>query len=122
MKLRFSDRIGKTKVRTEIFKEGLTSEMDNILWTLILDLIIETKSNSARTGHKHSKLTSFYRNIWIHFFKRPVDNLPMSYSQVNGDIAKTVLRDWYYNAKWYEKLNLLEFCSEDEDDRFHEVR
>ncbi|PTB96983.1 hypothetical protein C9994_05015 [Marivirga lumbricoides] len=121
MKLRFSDRIGKTKVRTDILKEGLTPEMENSLWTLIHDLVLEPKSNEPGYNKKYSDLTKFYRNLWIHFFKRPIDKMPRHYSQVDSYEAKTILRDHFYKAEWYEKLNLVEFCFEDEGKQLHEV-
>lgn len=121
MKLRFSDRIGKTKVETELLKEGLTPEMDNALWTLIHDLILEPKSNEPSYNEKHSELTKFYRDLWIHFFKRPIDNMPRHYSQVDSYEAKLILRKWYFKAEWYEKLNLVEFCFENEDKRLHDI-
>jgi len=121
MKLRFSDRIGKTKVRTDLLREGLSPEMDNALWTLIHDLILDSKSNDARYGEKHSDLTTFYRNLWIHFFKRPIDSMPRHYSQVDGYKAKSILREWFYKAEWYDRLNLVEFCFEDEDKRLQDI-
>lgn len=121
MKLRFSDRIGKTKVKTELLKEGLTPEMENALWTLIHDLILEAKTSETRYNERHSDLTKFYRDLWIHFFKRPIDNMPRHYSQVDGYEAKTILREWYYKADWFEKLNLVEFCFADEDRRLHDI-
>lgn len=121
MKLRFSDRIGKTKVKTDLLREGLSPEMDNALWTLIHDLILDSKSNDAKYGEKYSDLTEFYRNLWILFFKRPIDNMPRHYSQVDGFKAKSILRDWFFKADWYDKLNLVEFCFEDEDKRVQDI-
>ena len=121
MKLRFSDRIGKTKVRTEILKEGLTPEMENSLWTLIHDFVLEPKSNEARYGEKYSELTKFYRDLWIHFYKKPIDSMPRHYSQVDSYEARSILRDYFYKAEWYEKLNLVEFCFENEDKRLHDI-
>ncbi|WP_047450805.1 AbiJ-NTD4 domain-containing protein [Alistipes sp. ZOR0009] len=121
MKLRFSDRIGKTEIKTDLLREGLSPEMDNALWTLIHDFILDSKSNDPRYGEKYSALTTFYRNLWIHFFKRPIDNMPRHYSQVDGYEAKKILREWFYKAYWYDRLNLVEFCFEDEDKRFQDI-
>jgi hypothetical protein len=121
MKLRFSDRIGKTKVKTDLLKEGLSHEMENSLWTLIHDLILDPKSNEASYNEKYSELTKFYRDLWIHFFKKPIDTMPRHYSQVDSYDAKAILRDWFFKAEWYDKLNLVEFCFEKEDKRLHDI-
>ena len=121
MKLRFSDRIGITKVKTELLKEGLSQEIINSLWTLIHDLIIGSKSDEANYNERHSDLTKFYRDLWIHFFKRPIDTMPRNYSQVDGYEAKMILREWYFEADWFEKLNLVEFCFDDDDKRNQDI-
>lgn len=121
MKLRFSDRIGKTRVNTDILKERMTPELENSLWSMIHDLILEVRSNNAKFGEKHSELTKFYRRLWIYYFKRPIDNLPIIYSQVDEYKAKMILRDHYYDAEWYEKLNLIEFCFEDVGKEIYDI-
>jgi hypothetical protein len=124
MKLRFSDRIGLTKPKAELLKEGLSPEMVNTIWTLIHEMLLEAKSNEVvpYSGEKYSDLTKIFRKLWINFFKRPIDNLPTSYGQVNASAAKRTLRDWFFEqAQWHEQLNLLEFLFDDEDKKFQEI-
>ncbi len=119
MKLRFSDRIGKTEVKIELLKE-VPIEMANALWTLIFELI-DQKSINLTYGHTYSDLTLFYRKLWVYFLKKPIDEMPFRYGQVEAEYALKFLRAWYFNAEWYEKLNLLEFCFEDEEKELHEI-
>ncbi len=124
MKLRFSDRIGFTKPKTELIKEGLSPEMVNTIWTLIHEMLLEAKSNEVEhyRGEKYSDLTKLFRKLWINFFKRPIDNLPTNYNQVNEVAAKRNLREWFFEqAQWHEQLNLFEFLFEDEDKKLQEV-
>lgn len=117
--MRFSQRIGKRKVKTELEKEGLSSELRNSLWTLILELIIETKSNEKQY-QDHSELTKYFRDLWIHFFIWPIDNLPMSYGTVADYKATPVVRKWFFNSDWDLVLDFVEFSSEYHP-KFHEI-
>ena len=63
MNLIFSDRIGKTKVRTELLKDGLSPEMTNTIWTLIYDRLIGTKDNSVHVVG-YSDITRFFRFLY----------------------------------------------------------
>ena len=109
--MRFSQRIGKRKVKEELEKEGLSPELKNSLWTLILELIIESKSNEKQY-QDHSELTKYFRDLWIHFFKWPIDNLPMSYGTVADYNATPVVRKWFFDSDWDIVLDFIEFSSE----------
>ncbi|MBK8626590.1 MAG: hypothetical protein IPN86_13790, partial [Saprospiraceae bacterium] len=56
--------------------------------------------------------------MWIHFFKRPIDNLRISHGEVNYYEANQVVRDWYFNAEWYEILDFIEFCVNNDKNKF----
>ncbi len=109
--MRFSQRIGKRTIKTDLEKEGLSPEMLNSLWTLILELIIETKSNE-KPYQEHSELTKYFRDLWIHFLKYPIDNLPMSYGTVAEYDAIPIVRKWFYKSDWDLVLDFVEFSSE----------
>lgn len=110
--MRFSQRIGKREVKTELDKEGLSSELKNSLWTLVLELVINAKSNEKRYGEAQSDLFSYFKDLWIFFYKRPIDNLPYSYGTVEFREAISIVRDWYFKADWDLVLDFIEFTSE----------
>jgi hypothetical protein len=106
--MRFSQRIGKRDVITELEKEGISPELRNSLWTLIHELIIESKNNE---NEDYSELTKYFRELWIHFFRWPIDNLPMSYGIVAYNKAKPVVRKWFFESDWDLVLDFVEFSS-----------
>ena len=110
--MRFSQRIGKRKIKTELDKEGLSDELRNSLWTLILELIIEVRSNDKRYDQHHSDLSVYFRDLWIHFYKWPIDNLPWSYGSVNAVRATDRVREWFFKSDWDLVLDFVEFSSE----------
>lgn len=120
MALRFSDRIGKTKPKTELLKEGLSEEAANSLWSVIYDYV-SFKSNKRDYNKKYTELSDFYRLLWVVFFKRPVDTITYFKSgQVNRSQAISYVRGWYFDVEWYDKLNLVEFIFGDVDEEWRD--
>ena len=66
--MRFSERIGKRQIRTDLANDGLSSDLRNSLWTLIYELIIKARSNEKQHGVAYSDLSIYFRALWIHFF------------------------------------------------------
>ncbi|HTO15794.1 MAG TPA: hypothetical protein VLZ83_08480 [Edaphocola sp.] len=118
--MRFSQRIGKRETKVVLEKEGISPELLNSLWTLILETVIETKNDYADYGEKYSKRTSFYRSVWINFFKWPIDNLPLSYGEVAERQSQQVIRDWFFKKDWDLVLDFVEFCVNYDDNIFSE--
>lgn len=108
--MRFSERNGYRESKVELDKEELSIETRNSLWTLVLELIIELRSNQDLYG-RHSELSEYFRDLYIHFFKWPIDKMPKSYGQVDKYEAKKTLRDWYFNSDWDLVLDFIEFSA-----------
>ena len=114
--MRFSQRIGKRPIKTELEKEGISDELRNSLWTLIHELIITGLSQERQYdnfGRKeiHSPITKYFRDLWIQFFKKPIDNLPLYYNQVDIHDSTQIVRSWFYETEWDLVLDFIEFSS-----------
>lgn len=117
--MRFSQRIGKRKIKVELEKESLSPELKNLLWTLVLEVTIESKKEREEySGKKYSDKSKFFRSVWIHFFKRPIDNLDMAYGEVAYWEATNVIREWYFKADWDLALDFIEFCVNYDDNQY----
>lgn len=110
--MKFSERIGKSKVKTELEKAGISQELRNSLWTILLEMILQKRSNEKPYGTVHSELSIYYRALWIHFFKYPIDNLPWSYDTVDSGRARLIIREWFFNSSWDQVLDLIEFSAD----------
>lgn len=109
--MRFSQRIGKREIKAELEKEGLSRELKNSLWTIILESIIDNRSNDK--GYQdHSDLTIYFRELWIYFYKWPIDDLPMTYGTVADYEATPTVRKWFFKSDWDLVLDFIEFSSE----------
>lgn len=110
--MRFSERIGKREIKTTLEKEGISSDLKNSLWTLVLELIVNKKDNEIPYGGGHSDLSIYFRDVWIYFFKLPIDNLPWSYKVVDKTRATSKVRTWFFASEWDLLLDFIEFSSD----------
>ncbi|MDO3694641.1 hypothetical protein QVZ41_07255 [Wenyingzhuangia sp. chi5] len=114
--MKFSQRIGKSPMKTELEKEGLSNDLRNSLWTIVRELLIDNLSNELDydvygKAKKNTDLTIFFKDLWIHFFKYPIDNLPFYSSKVHKTNATNVVREWFFKADWFLIFDFIEFCS-----------
>lgn len=122
--MRFSQRIGKRNVKVELEKESLSPELKNSLWSLIIEIIISPKEeeNIRYGGEKWSPRSKFFRSVWMYFFKRPIDNLPIQYGSYYGQVAyaeaQFEIRNWYYDADWDFTLDFVEFCVNYDENKY----
>lgn len=110
--MKFSQRIGKQPITKTIERENITPELINSLWTLILEFIIDLRSNKKEFNELHSPLSTYFRSLWVFFFKWPIDNLPYSYGTVNSGAATSIVREWFFKAEWHQVYDFIEFSSE----------
>ncbi len=122
MKQNFSERIGLKQTKTALLKNGMTQELRNSLWTALFTTVIESLSNSKENNFRNvetfSKLASFYRCLWIDFFKFPIDNLPINDGIMYSDVASDYLRNWFFAAEWNEVYEFLEYIAEGQGQTF----
>lgn len=100
MSLKFSDRIGVTKVPNVLQVEGMSDALRNSLWNYLLNTIF---SGETKYHKEVSKI------ICERHFKLPVDTLPWDeYKQ------KTWLRSYFLSEsfQWYQVYNLIEFIAD----------
>jgi len=90
---RFSERIGIINHSAKIQLEGMSEELRNSLWNLLLRFY---------DGHIR-KLLLF---LTEHFFKKPIDEVP--YGEYD---CIEILKTSFFGISWYEVYELLEFIA-----------
>jgi hypothetical protein len=123
--MKFSQRIGLSPIKTELDKLGMSSELRNTLWNVVIETIIDFRSNERSYdvyGNRlpYSYLAQFYRELWIHFFKLPIDKLQINNGCVYGQAPTEYIRTWFFGASWEEVFDFIEFCSPYHDE-FQEI-
>lgn len=108
MNLRFSDRMGFTRPRTELYKKEITPGLANKLWSAIYYalgpnpvLMISAEESFA-----------IHHQLWMSYFKFSIDEIP-SYrdGHLNYKDLLAIEKESFFKAIWYEQLNYLEFIA-----------
>lgn len=98
----FSQRIGKTVVRSQPQIEGMDSELRNSIWNVLLSNMRFLASNSLMDTTPQAR--DFYVNLWQNFLKHPIHIIGHS---VPENFKK--LEQWYFKAEWYQVYDFMEF-------------
>lgn len=114
--MKFTQRLGISPIKTELEKTGMSSELRNSLWTVVVETILEFRSNEIGYDNygrqeSYSKLAEYFRGLWVHFFKLPIDNLSINYGCVYGNQPIKFVREWFFKAAWGEVFDFIEFSS-----------
>ncbi len=110
--MKFSQKIGKTFVRSALQVDSIDYALRNRIWNTILEL---KEATDEYDYHSESTFQQLCRIIWEDFFKNPMDRLPTwrsnSIAKVDSDEMILFLRKWFFNAEWYEVYDFIEFLS-----------
>lgn len=110
--MKFSERIGKTSVRTALQVESVDEKLKNRLWNTILDDFFNKLSDLSSFG-KQSDKAAICLVIWKEFFGNRSDEIP-TYSGGSSIYVKGAVdffKKWFLKSAWYEKYDFIEFLS-----------
>ncbi|MCO8250187.1 AbiJ-NTD4 domain-containing protein [Comamonas thiooxydans] len=108
--MRFSQRIGISSATKIAQRESMDDDLRNSIWSL---LIIFYWSNFRRAEYasygrddfvEGSNYEKFIKSLWIFYFKKPIDRIEAYWAD-----CLEVLRKYYFNAKWFEVYDFIEF-------------
>ncbi|HLN94049.1 MAG TPA: hypothetical protein VK183_00340 [Flavobacterium sp.] len=107
--MRFSQRIGKTKVKEVLQIESIDSDLQNRLWNSITQDFFNLISANSQHGGKSPKM-KVCEYIWREFFNKTIDKFP-TFPMIGPSEGAFIsfVRDWFYKAEWYEIYDLIEF-------------
>lgn len=104
MKL-FSERMGITKPKSIIQKESIDMDLRVGLWNM-LDILVWKRIDPYVTLQSNESLNLLVRIMWVNFFKYPLDTLNNHWPD-----AKNKIRMRFFEFKWYEVYNFIEFIA-----------
>lgn len=119
--LKFSQRQGITPATKAIQLESIDIELKNSLWSLIIEFYWSrfngTKfSMMERSDYiEVSNMNIFFLRLWMFYFKKPIDEVPVLFYDAVENI-----RHYFFEAKWYEVYDFIEFCSNNPIDKTSE--
>jgi len=106
--MKFSQRMGITPAKKSFQKESIDEDLMHSLWNVLYVHIFESLSNYS--DHGQPEFTKFAKNVWINFFKRPIDSIPTNRYGIVKNKTIDKIREWFYSAKWYEVYDFVDFC------------
>lgn len=105
--MRFSERIGQRQIKVDIQLDYIDEDLQNSLWNLILNFIIEPLSKERYW--KYSECAPFIESLWFNHFKEPLDEIPVSTIDI-----KSLLRSRFYAWDYLETYDLIDFIARTE--------
>jgi len=104
---RFSERYGFKPARIEIQKDSMDADLRNGLWNALSVVYFEKVAfrdlRSVFSDFDRAAVECT-RAIWADFLKRPLDAIPLSWSEIYEAIRK-----FYFKCQWDEVYDFVEF-------------
>jgi hypothetical protein len=95
----------------------MDSELKNCLWNTLYAFYWSKGGYGAINFYRMiPEMCAFIKTLWNSYFKKPIDTIP-------DDWIKTceVIRNYYYNAKWHEVYDFIEFVASNYPDEYRNV-
>lgn len=106
---RFSQRIGKTEINTEIQLDYISEELKNSLWNIVLSYILEPFIEETNSLH-NSRYKTFIDSLWFNHFKEPLDEIPSGTNNI-----RLKLRQRFFSWNYLELYDFLDFIVRDDN-------
>lgn len=105
----FSERKGLTPPRQTIQTDGMTEELRNSLWNALHILVWDSAGFLHDRYGNLPEIDNFSAILWFRYFKKPIDERPTYAFNDRSDCILKIIRNYFFNAKWYEVYDFLEF-------------
>lgn len=99
---RFSERIGKSEIKTDIQLDYIDEDLRNSLWNVVLQYINEPLRNTNYLSS--SDYETFIKSLWFSHFKEPIDDIPSGTSSIRKEI-----RDRFFSWHYLDIYDFLDF-------------
>jgi len=100
----FSQRIGKTPIKSVIQTDTIDEDLKNALWNGLTIFYWDDKVKIDWIEHNQNDVIVLLTRIWIHFFKNRLDEMPKSF-----DRLQSVIKKFFYGCEWYQIYDFIEF-------------
>lgn len=107
MTMDFSQRMGFTSSTKAAQIDGIDNELRNSLWNVLVINLYSKFSPEYTFASDLLKGSNFYRyaeNLYLSFYKIPVDTVPQKWSEL-----RQLIRNYFFEAEWHRIYSFLEF-------------
>lgn len=111
--MKFSERMGIELATKSIQISSIDADLRNALWSLLTlhywDVIWFPRNK--RNVISASDLCDLFSALWIDYFKMPTDTIPTLFKGSSKSGGYDQLRQYFFEAKWYQIYDFVEFIS-----------
>jgi hypothetical protein len=100
----FSQRIGKTPIKSVIQTDTIDEDLKNALWNGLTIFYWNDKVKVDWIENNQDDTIVFLTRIWIDFFKNRLDEMPKLF-----DHLQAVIKKFFYKCEWYQIYDFIEF-------------
>jgi len=105
MKL-FSQRKGFKPIKSVMQVDSMDSELKNGLWDALTIFYWNQVKKRGFSSYDYGKINILLKILWHSYFKQPLDTL-----NNNWPNTRKKIRDYFFNCKWYEVYDFIEFIA-----------
>lgn len=119
--MKFSQRIGKTAVRSVLQVEEIDKTLEVKLWNFIVQHFFDRYEDID--FYSDTKRAKICKTIWVNFFNNVIDDIPR-YSNTGTIVATSIItyfKEWYFKSMWYDKYDFLEYLVYLTDESFKSI-
>jgi hypothetical protein len=103
MKL-FSQRIGKTPIKSVIQTNAIDDDLKNALWNCLTIYYWDGLIKNDWVEYNPKDVEILVKRIWIDFFKKRLDEMPKKIIHLQQEYKK-----YFYSCEWYQIYDFIEF-------------
>jgi hypothetical protein len=98
----FSQRIGKTPMKSTFQVDSMDQELRNSLWNVLSMCIFDKVPEYL----PHTPFASFFATIWHSHFKAPLDTMPL-----DGRRLCSIIREQFFKGDYLQVYDFVDFVS-----------
>jgi len=110
----FSQRYSYSPLESAFQRESIDSALRTKLWNILKVTIWDCYDSANRSYDGTTKrIDHMVRRLWFNYFNRDLDKLPDFYACHGEKGAYDILKDYFFDCKWFEIYDLLEMIAND---------
>lgn len=101
--------MGFKQTKQVIQLDAMDYELKTCLWNVLVRYFWSRLRSSGFGLRSGTPMETYYliNNIWLHYFKEPIDELGDSSTKIMKEI-----KDYFFNCEWYEVYDFIEFIAD----------
>ena len=114
----FSQRYGYTPIEQFFQRERVDNGLRVALWNVLSAGVWNRWMPAGATGGVNTKLRALSKRLWLVYFNRDIDQLPIFKGGPPGSSAYSNYKDYFFRCEWFYVYNFIQFLIQEDDTLF----